>query len=209
DYVLIVSLRRDTAAQPARFEAYLNGTAIGLDRNVDVLGKVNESGGLGRVRGSTRFADGSTATNPAFVFFRGFIFEFSHYTGSLVSYKAEELTNQLTAEYGIAPITDAPVLASATTAPTTPVLGAAYPNPFVQQALVPLTLVEAADVTLAVYDALGRQVALLADGAHEAGAHTFALDAASLASGVYFVRALVAPASGVSEVLTQRISVVK
>ncbi|MDX1420579.1 MAG: T9SS type A sorting domain-containing protein, partial [Rubricoccaceae bacterium] len=40
----------------------------------------------------------------------------------------------------------------------------------------------------AVYDALGREVAVLADGPAEAGLHTAALDGSGLPSGVYLLR---------------------
>jgi hypothetical protein len=49
-------------------------------------------------------------------------------------------------------------------------------------------LPRAADVRLTVYDVLGRTVATLADGAHEAGHHTATLSGAGLADGVYFIR---------------------
>jgi len=67
-----------------------------------------------------------------------------------------------------------------------------------------LELPFAATVKGAVYDAAGREVAKLADGAQPAGLHTFALDrAAGLASGVYFARVHVA-ASGTTSVRSAR-----
>jgi hypothetical protein len=39
-----------------------------------------------------------------------------------------------------------------------------------------------------VYDGLGRRVAVLYDGAVEAGAHALVLDGSSLPAGVYVVR---------------------
>ncbi len=42
---------------------------------------------------------------------------------------------------------------------------------------------------VAVYDALGRQVAVLADGATAGVTQTYELDASALAAGVYVVRA--------------------
>ena len=62
------------------------------------------------------------------------------------------------------------------------------PNPTAGPATVRYTLTEAADVRLAVYDALGREVALLADGPVEAGDHAVALDGDRLPSGVYVWR---------------------
>ena len=57
---------------------------------------------------------------------------------------------------------------------------------------------------VAVYDVLGKRVAVLADGVLEAGVHTAQLDAAGLANGVYVVR--VETAQGVR---AQRVTVVR
>ena len=73
--------------------------------------------------------------------------------------------------------------------PTAGALGlAAFPNPFAGSAEVRFTLGAAADVTLTVYDALGREVATLADGPRTAGAHGATFEAAGLPSGLYLVR---------------------
>ncbi len=47
---------------------------------------------------------------------------------------------------------------------------------------------EAGRVTLAVYDALGREVARLVDGERPAGRYEVVLDGAGLPSGLYLVR---------------------
>jgi len=73
-------------------------------------------------------------------------------------------------------------------APRAFALGEVYPNPFATTATVPYSVGRATDVRLAVYDLLGREVAQLADGPHEAGPHTATLSGSTLASGVYFVR---------------------
>lgn len=67
-------------------------------------------------------------------------------------------------------------------------LRSVYPNPLATRAQIPYELPAPAAVRLVVYDALGRQVAVLADGEREAGFHTAPLDAASLAPGIYHVR---------------------
>ncbi len=61
-----------------------------------------------------------------------------------------------------------------------------YPNPFNPVTTIQYELAAAADVTLEVYDVLGRKVRTLVDGANVAGVHTVAFDGAGLASGVYF-----------------------
>ena len=64
-----------------------------------------------------------------------------------------------------------------------------FPNPFAERAQFALEVAEAQDVRVIVYDVMGRTVATLHDGPLAAGTrHGFALDGASLASGVYLVR---------------------
>src|SRR5690606_28258335 len=62
-----------------------------------------------------------------------------------------------------------------------------YPNPARGRAVVPFVVPAPGRVRVAVYDVLGREVAVLADGLHGAGAHEAVLDGAGLASGVYVV----------------------
>ncbi len=86
----------------------------------------------------------------------------------------------------------------------------AYPNPFNPETVIPLTLPEAGRVTVAVYDVLGRRVAVLADGPYAAGRHTLRLDGRRLASGAYLVRAVMEPEAGVAvRAFTQRITLLK
>ncbi|MEM1042705.1 MAG: T9SS type A sorting domain-containing protein [Bacteroidota bacterium] len=82
----------------------------------------------------------------------------------------------------------ADVEASSTTLPDKVALAPAYPNPFARRATVGFALPEAAAVRLAVYDVLGRTVAVLADSEMEAGRHAASFDATDLAAGVYLVR---------------------
>ena len=88
-------------------------------------------------------------------------------------------------EAPVAPAVAAPLSAAL---PAEIALRSVYPNPLATRAQIPYELPAAATVRLAVYDALGRQVAVLADGEREAGFHTAPLDAARLAPGVYHVR---------------------
>ncbi len=67
-------------------------------------------------------------------------------------------------------------------------LDAPAPNPVAGRAVVAYTLREAGPVRLAVYDVLGRQVAVLADGVQPAGTHEATWNAAGLAAGTYVVR---------------------
>ena len=65
---------------------------------------------------------------------------------------------------------------------------AAYPNPFNPVTTISVTLPEAGHVTLSVYNALGQEVARLADDQAEAGEHSFRWDASAVPSGLYFSR---------------------
>lgn len=72
--------------------------------------------------------------------------------------------------------------------PTAYALEANYPNPFAATTTLRFALPEPADVTLEVYDVLGRRVAQLVSEPHEAGFHEVRWDAAGFASGPYLVR---------------------
>lgn len=63
-----------------------------------------------------------------------------------------------------------------------------YPNPFNPQTTIAFSMPEAATVRLAVYDLLGRRVALLVDGNLGAGRHEVRFDATNLPSGQYLYR---------------------
>jgi len=67
-------------------------------------------------------------------------------------------------------------------------LAASYPNPFRTATTVPFDLAEAGSVRLAVYDVLGREVAVLVDEARSAGHHEVRFDAANLPGGLYLLR---------------------
>ncbi|MEM6326463.1 MAG: hypothetical protein AAF791_05035 [Bacteroidota bacterium] len=62
-----------------------------------------------------------------------------------------------------------------------------HPHPLRSQGTVSVSLPEAADVRLALVDALGREVAVLREAPMAAGAHTVRLDAQDLAPGVYLL----------------------
>lgn len=87
---------------------------------------------------------------------------------------------------------------------TASLLEPVYPNPLKAETTLRFTLPQAGLVRLAVYDALGRQVALIADEWQEAGPHTAHLDARDLPSGVY-----VAQLQAAGQVHTQRMTVVR
>lgn len=63
-----------------------------------------------------------------------------------------------------------------------------YPNPFNPTTVIRGEWSADSKVRLVVYDLLGREVAVLADGRYPAGKYSFTFDAKGLASGVYFYR---------------------
>jgi hypothetical protein len=91
---------------------------------------------------------------------------------------------------------DSPALPAALSSATAPetyaletyALGRNAPNPFSDATRVTFTLPEAARVRITVYNALGREVALLVDGEVEAGQHEAILDGSQLPTGTYLVR---------------------
>ncbi len=63
-----------------------------------------------------------------------------------------------------------------------------YPDPFNPTTTVTYELPFGGNVTLKIYDILGREVATLVDGKEAAGFHSAILNAGKLASGAYFCR---------------------
>ncbi|NNE69307.1 MAG: T9SS type A sorting domain-containing protein [Rhodothermales bacterium] len=72
--------------------------------------------------------------------------------------------------------------------PVSYALGQNYPNPFNPSTAISFELPAGADVSLAVFDVLGRQVAQLASGTYPAGSHSVTFDASGLQSGLYIYR---------------------
>ena len=68
-----------------------------------------------------------------------------------------------------------------------------YPNPFNPSTVICYQLPDNSRVTLKLYDAVGKEVATLADGMKEPGSYEVDLRGNGLASGVYFYRLSVTP----------------
>lgn len=60
-----------------------------------------------------------------------------------------------------------------------------YPNPFNPSTVIGYQLAVSGNTRLAVYDILGREVAVLVNGVMSAGSHSVSFDASNLTSGMY------------------------
>jgi DNA-binding beta-propeller fold protein YncE len=63
-----------------------------------------------------------------------------------------------------------------------------YPNPFNPSTTIRFYVPATSNVTLAVYDILGREVARLVDGVMQAGTHSIQMNGSGLSSGIYLYR---------------------
>lgn len=63
-----------------------------------------------------------------------------------------------------------------------------YPNPFNASTTIQFSLPEASDVSIVIFDILGRQIETLVSGSQSAGEHSIIWNADNQPSGVYFYR---------------------
>ncbi len=77
-------------------------------------------------------------------------------------------------------------LASEDVLPETYNLNQNYPNPFNPTTTISYSIPENEYVTLSIYDALGKEVAVLDNGFRTAGNYSHTFDASKLSSGMYF-----------------------
>jgi hypothetical protein len=83
----------------------------------------------------------------------------------------------------------APMTAKNNTAPPPMVkIVSTGPNPFTDNSTVVVEAAEAAPLQVKVYDIMGREVAVLADGYVQAGLHSAVFNANTLPAGMYFCR---------------------
>ncbi len=75
--------------------------------------------------------------------------------------------------------------------PTDYFLSQNYPNPFNSVTKIKFSIPGISDVRLEVFDVLGKQVELLANGEYNPGFYEIAFDAKELPSGIYFYRLVV------------------
>jgi hypothetical protein len=71
-----------------------------------------------------------------------------------------------------------------------------YPNPFNPSTIISFQLPTASNVNLKIFDVLGKEVAMLAEGMRDAGYYTATFNGLTLPSGIYFARFNVTPQDG-------------
>jgi hypothetical protein len=81
-----------------------------------------------------------------------------------------------------------PGLLEEETPPAVTALGQNYPNPFLNSTKIPFRVAATAEVTVVVYDLLGREVATLFHGVLPSGDYVSTWNPGNRASGVYFCR---------------------
>lgn len=72
--------------------------------------------------------------------------------------------------------------------PTKPCFHSIYPNPFNPETNICVNLPFAGDVSLVIYDVVGREITRLLEGWHPAGTYQATFNASDLPTGVYFAR---------------------
>lgn len=61
-----------------------------------------------------------------------------------------------------------------------------YPNPFYPRTKIRVTIPRTQNITLRVFDSIGREIQIVYSGTIEAGFHDILFDARALSSGIYF-----------------------
>lgn len=100
---------------------------------------------------------------------------------------AESVNNHQPIAAGIVPASNV-VFKTAEEVPDTWELHQNYPNPFNPVSTITYGLLETAEVTLRIFDVLGREVQTLTLGQKDAGRYRISIDAGELSSGTYFYR---------------------
>lgn len=71
-----------------------------------------------------------------------------------------------------------------------------FPNPTTGETTLPLRLAKQAEVSVELYDVLGRRVKEVARGSYPSGRHFVAINSSGLAGGLYFIRVGIATEDG-------------
>ena len=86
--------------------------------------------------------------------------------------------------------------------PSSPILQQNYPNPFNPETTISFSLPKESDVTLQIFDLLGREITTLADGVFGTGAHQVKWSAGSVSSGIYLYRMTINGQSAITRKMT-------
>ncbi len=190
----------------AAFEAAVDGQAVRLTWRT-----VSETGNAGFEVQRAEAGDGATGRRGgwetlAFVEGRGTTTEAQAYrfTDEGLPYEARRLVYRLKQIDGDGTFAYSREVEVDLSVPAAFALHGNFPNPFSGQTTIRYELPQAGPVRLAVYDLLGRRVAVLVDEAQEGGRKEVVFNASGLPSGVYFVRLQAG-----ARVLTQRMAVVR
>lgn len=84
-----------------------------------------------------------------------------------------------------------------------------YPNPFNPSTTIQYNLPARMEVTVKIYNMLGRRVATLADKVQEAGRHELRWDASNMASGLYFYQVIAENSDGKQIVENRKMMLIK
>ena len=68
------------------------------------------------------------------------------------------------------------------------ILGSNYPNPFQSETTIPFQLATGSEISLVIYDQLGRTVETIASNYFPSGSHSIQWDASSYSDGIYIVQ---------------------
>jgi len=87
------------------------------------------------------------------------------------------------------------------TVPTEFMLEQNFPNPFNPTTTIQFNIPKQSLVSLKVYDVIGREVSVLAEGVHSTGVYSVQFDASSLSSGVYYYKLTAGSFSSIKKML--------
>jgi len=114
--------------------------------------------------------------------------EYRYYVSATDTGGEESSSSNIVSTWGTTPMLRGPTAEEELAIPDVFALDTSYPNPARTQATIRYALPEASDVTLTVYDVMGREVARLVQSAKAAGVHEVQYDSSQLPSGTYLYR---------------------
>src|SRR5690606_42125612 len=80
------------------------------------------------------------------------------------------------------------ILTNLSNAPQEYSLSQNYPNPFNPATMIEFSIPSESYIKLKVYDIMGREVSILAQGIHNEGIYRTAFDGSAMASGIYIYK---------------------